>query len=397
MTQNHTRIIVLLCLISSLGRFVLDSYLPSMPSIDKHFGLTTALSQHTLTIYLLGFALSQLVYGPLSDIYGRRRLIIIGLGIFVTGNLICTVATSPTTLLIARLVAGMGAGSCGVLNRAIASDCFAGAEFSKAWSYTTTALVLTLCLAPIVGGYLEQWLGWRANFAVSTFYVSFVLLLILRFLPETVNRNTPLNEKVFSLRQIGKDYWAVLTAPSFIAGTLSYTLAFSGLIAYFQVSPCLFMQTFSLTPSQYGWCSMIIAANYLLGGVFVSKTVHRLGTNKLLFLGTGLLILGGAFMLAAYYYHIANLWVTLFASSIYVLGARIIIPNAIANSMQELRHLGGSSSAMIGCIQMLGSSLISLIIAMLTSPPLLTLSSTFILLGGMTLLCLSVSRPSYKS
>lgn len=382
---GYTRIIILLCLISSLGRFVLDSYLPSMPAIGHYFGISSAGTQYTLTLYLLGFSVSQLIYGPLSDYYGRRHVIIAGLAIFIIGNLACTLASASGTLLVARLVAGIGAGACGVLNRAIASDCFQGAEFSRAWSYTTTTLVLTLCFAPMIGGFAEQFYGWRANFTLSTIYVGLVLLLILRFLPETCQREHQSLLGQFRIGEIFTNYYQVLTTPTFIAGTLCYTLSFAGVIAYFQMSPIIFMDIFGMTPSQYGWCSLVIAANYLLGGYVVKKYVERVGTQQLMMIGTLLLILGGLTMLVAYALHLTNIFATLLTSSIYILGARIIIPNAIADSMQGLRHLGGSTSALIGCIQMLGSSLVSLVIASLTHPPMLMLAIVFIILGAMTL------------
>lgn len=394
---GYTRIIILLCLISSLGRFVLDSYFPSMPAIGEYFGISNAGTQYTLTLYLLGFSISQLIYGPLSDYYGRRTIIITGLAIFIFGNMACALAATPGTLLAARLIAGIGAGACGVLNRAIASDCFQGAEFSKAWSYTTTTLVLTLCFAPMIGGFAEEFYGWRANFALSTLYVGFVLLLIIKFLPETNRHQSESQRNKLKLREVMSNYYEVISTPSFVAGTMCYTLSFAGVIAYFQLSPILFIEFLGLTPAQYGFSSIFIAANYLLGGYIVNRYVKSVGTKKLLTIGTVLLMLGGLTMLVAYAFHFHNLFAILMTSSIYILGARIIIPNAIADSMKELRHLGGSSSALIGCIQMLGSSLVSMIIASLGSPPQLMLAIAFIILGAMTLMsALLIKKPVLK-
>lgn len=384
--HGYTRIIILICLISSLGRFVIDSYLPSIPAIGEYFGISSAGAQYTLTLYLLGFSLSQLIYGPLSDHYGRRNVMLAGLGIFIAGNLACVFAVTPAALMAARLIAGIGAGACGALNRAIASDCFQGVEFSRAWSYTTTTLVITLCVAPLIGGYAEELYGWRANFTLCTLYVAFVTLLILKFLPETNQQSVESIHKKFALYEILNNYRVVLTTPSFIAGTLCYTLSFSGVIAYFQISPVIFIDYLGMMPSQFGWTSLLIAANYLIGGYIVNHYVRKVGTQRLMMVGTLLLILGGLAMLVMYALQLMNMFSILLTSSIYILGARIIIPNAIADSMKELRHLGGSSSALIGCIQMSGSSLVSFIIASLGRPPLLILSLAFIILGAMTLM-----------
>lgn len=389
MLRDNFRIILILCLISSLGRFVLDSYLPSLPAISNHFNISDKSTQLTLTIYLLGFSVSQLVYGPLSDRYGRRSIILFGMIIFLLGSLVCSVATSPSALLISRLVAGIGAGACGVLNRAIASDCFKGAEFSKAWSYTTTTLVLTLIVAPVLGGYVQQNFGWRANFVLATVFVASVFFIILKFLPETHKYENP-NTKV---HEIVNNYYNILLSRKFLMCTLCYTLAFSGLIIYFQVSPLLYINVFGLSPSQYGWSSLIIAGSYLIGGLVVNKLVKYVSTHTLLFIGTLLLIGGGLLILCAHFFHYFNIYAVLFPSAIYVIGARIIIPNAIASSMEEFRHLSGSSSALIGCIQMLGSSLISLLIANFDYKTPFPLAFFFTALGVTTLIISLFIKP----
>lgn len=362
---KHWKIIIIICFISSVARFVLDSYLPSLPAIGQYFDISDTYTQLTLTLYLLGFGLAQLIYGPLSDSFGRKRIILLGLAILITGSVVCALASSPSILCLGRLIAGVGAGACGVLNRAIASDCFKGPEFAKAWSHTTTALVLILCLAPIIGGYIQEVSGWRANFLLATGVVGLVFIIILKFLPETHPQNTKLKtfRPPFNWNDIQKNYIFILTRRTFITATVCYTLAFSGLIIYFQVSPLLLINKLGFSPAEYGWSSVAIAANYFLGGMMVNKFVVKLGTPNMLFIGALLLITGGLLMTIACMLHFLNITVFLLASGIYVLGARIVIPNAIATSLEELSHLSGSSSALIGCIQMIGSSLISCAIA----------------------------------
>lgn len=393
--RDNFRIILILCLISSLGRFVLDSYLPSLPAISNYFSISDASTQLTLTIYLLGFSISQLVYGPLSDRYGRRSIILLGLVIFLFGSLICSLASSPTILMLSRLVAGIGAGACGVLNRAIASDCFKGAEFSQAWSYTTTTLVLTLIIAPLLGGYVQESFGWRANFIVATIFVASVFVIIFKFLPETNNskNHAHAHHAPAKALHVLKTYYHILVSRKFIMCTLCYTLAFSGLIIYFQVSPLLYINVFGLSPTQYGWSSLIIACSYLVGGLLVNKLVKYIDTHTLLFFGTLLLIGGGLLILLAHFFHFVNIYAVLFPSAIYVIGARIIIPNAIAGSMEEFRHLSGSSSALIGCIQMLGSSLISLMIAYCDYKTPFPLAFFFTALGVTTLIISLFIKP----
>lgn len=393
---RYFKIIAILCLISSLARFVLDSYLPSLPAIADAYGITEQKAEYTLTFYLLGFSLSQLIYGPLSDRFGRRIVIIVGLCIFGFGNVLCALSNSASILMFARIIAGVGAGACGVLNRAIASDIFAGAEFAKAWSYTTSALVLTLCIAPVVGGYMQEMAGWRGNFVVSTLLVGLVLGFILKYLPET---NQSLRTSTIHLQQILSDYGIILKTREFMLGSVCYTLAFAGLIAYFQVSPILLINHLQLSPSHYGWCALIIAMNYLVGGILVNQLAGRIQRQYILLIGALVLILGGALMLIlALLRTTSNVYLVLIPAAIFVIGARIVIPNAIAGSMETLRHLNGSTSALLGFIQMLGSSLLSVWIATFDNSTALPLGCFLLGIGLLTVcVVLSMINPNYPT
>src|SRR6185312_6772005 len=214
---KSTSIILILCLITTMGRFVMDNYLPSLPAISQAFHAPASHVQLTITLYIFGFGLSQLIYGPLSDRYGRKKILIGGLILFLIANTFCAFAHSLTLLLMARLLSGIGMGVCGVLNRAIASDCFHGAAFSKAWSYTTTTLVIVLILAPIIGSGVQEILGWQANFMIATIFVSLSLFLILFKLPET----NPANQlHSLSIKSVCHNYKNLLFSKSFILSTL---------------------------------------------------------------------------------------------------------------------------------------------------------------------------------
>lgn len=385
---KYWKMIGILCLISSLARFALDSYFPSLPAIAQYFNVSEAYVQLTLSVYLFGFGCSQLIYGPLSDSYGRKKILLLGLGIFLAGTLLCVFAGSLNWLLLGRLIAGLGAGACGVLNRAIASDCFQGSSFSKAWSYTTTTLVITLSLAPIFGGYIQEFFGWQANFIAVLVFISLTVGLILKFFPEThhVSINPTAVRSPFNIREIARNYYSILTNRYFIIGTLSYTAVFSGLIVYFQVSPLLLIQNLGYTPSQYGWFCLIIAVCYLFGGLIVSHFSHRFSLRIMLLIGSSLAVTGGLLMGSSYWLGRLDVIFILAPAAIYVIGARIVIPNALAISLNKLRHSNGSSSALIGCMQMLGSSLISWLITFFDQSSTLPLAIFLSVLGSIALI-----------
>lgn len=356
--NNSSFIIVLLCLITTMGRFVMDNYLPSLPAISQAFNAPVNHVQLTVTLYVFGFGLSQLIYGPLSDRYGRKKILIGGLILFLIANTFCAFSKSLIILLSARLLSGIGMGVCGVLNRAIASDCFSGAAFSRAWSYTTTTVVVVLIIAPIIGSGIQELFGWQTNFTIATLFVSLALLVLLWKLPET-NQDSKLSS--ISIKSVFNNYKKLLVSRSFVFSTLCYTFAFSGLIAYFQLSPFLLMNELHLTPLQYGYSSLAIAVGYLAGGIIVRKLAPLLGIQLLLVTGILLVTISGICMISLNYEEKLTLVSFLFPTTMYVIGARIIIPNAMAGAFIGFRHIGGSVSGLIGGIQMLGTGLISLL------------------------------------
>lgn len=370
-------VVVLLCIISAIARFVIDNSLPSLPAISSALNAQAGSVQLTLTLYIFGFGLSQLIYGPLSDRFGRKKLLVLGLIIFLIANSIGVFTHSLGVLLVARFLSGLGMGACGVLNRAITSDCYKGADFSKVWSYTTTTLVFVLIIAPIIGSCVQQIWGWRANLSISTILVGIALVLISWQLPET-NHN---KLTTITFQSVTGNYKKILMSRAFIIGTLCYTLAFSGLIAYFQISPFLLMDTLHLSPLFFGITSLVIASSYLVGGIIVRRLARLLGVRLLLIIGIFLLIASGLLMLSLCYEQQVSLFNVLMPTAIFVIGARIVIPNALAGAFIEFRHLGGSASGLMGGTQMLGTALISFIMTNFDHQSPLPLAFLFTSLG----------------
>ncbi len=381
---HSQRLILILCLITSVGRFALDSYLPSLPAIEKDFAIPVVLAEWTLTFYLFGFGLSQLIYGPLSDRYGRRNILLLSFVILILGNLFCAMTTSIDNLITSRFIAGLGGGASGVLNRAIASDYFKGPAFAKAWSYTTTTLVFTLIFAPMVGAYAQAYSGWRGSFVVTAVYVAIIFLLVAKFLPES---NQQLNQHALKPKMIWKNYKTLFMHRSFLLNTLCYSLSFSGLIVYFQSMPFLLINQLGLTYHSYIISAVITALSYLLGGFIVNRYVHKLGIKTLLFNGIVLMIISGITLLLSALIFPTHLILIIIPAVLYVIGTRIIIPNATAGALKEFPSMNGSASALIGSLQMISAGIISFIVSIADYKITLELGFTFGSLGLIAMGC----------
>jgi Na+/melibiose symporter-like transporter len=230
-------------------------------------------------------------------------------------------------------------------------------------------------------------LGWQANYLIATIYVGIVLLIIFFKLPET---KLVESHNTFSFSKILRDYKTIFTHGQFIKASLCYTLAFSGLIVYFQKSSLLLMEGLSLSPLQYSEASMVVAVCYFIGGYAVTKLVHTIGTHYLLLVGILLLIISGSVMWLWNFYMDSSVMSILLPVGLYVIGARIVIPNALSQAFDKLRHLGGSTSAVLGCIQMSGAAAVSYTLARSSDISSLPLATAFTVLGLLALATFSL-------
>lgn len=379
----YYKVIILICLIVSVGRFATDSYLPSFPSIGDYFGIHAAYVQYTMTFFLVGYGSSQLIYGALSEYYGRRKVILFGLSLFALSSLLCALAPSITILILARLLSGLGAGAGQALNRAIATDCFKGSELAKAWSYLSFALVITLIIAPVIGGYVQEWFGWRANFVLISLYVISTTFILFRYLPETHHGK---GQSALSLKSAIKTYLHILHCKKFIGYTACSTLAATGLIGYFQLSPFLIMTKLKFSASQYGLFSLYIAAAYLVGGAISNRIVSKLGEQNMVLLGIIVLLLSSLAMSGIHIFYGEDLYTLLIPMMFFITGARIVIPSAFAGAMAPVSHMAGFASALMSSLQVMTTSVISFLITKLPHQSQLSLSLLLTSLSMMALM-----------
>ncbi len=204
------------------------------------------------------------------------------------------------------------------------------------------------------------------------------MCVILKYLPETHQHELRIAwNAVDTLR----NYRDIIQTRSFIVPTLCYTFAFSGLIAYFQISPLLLINGFGLTPMQYGYISIVIAASYLMGGLVVTRLVQIIGPKPMIKAGLLTSVAGGVCLILFSLLKLDALTIILFSVSIYVVGARIVIANAISEAFSDTRERSGTASALIGTVQMLGAAMTSSILAQFSHPNSLLLASCLSILS----------------
>ncbi len=357
-TAPPSNMIVLLTSLTAIGPLSTSIYLPSLPALAADLGASTGEAQLTLTASLIGFALLQLVYGPLSDRYGRRRVLFGGLTLYVVASAACALAPTIGALVLARFVQAVGGCAGSVISRAVVRDMFTPTEGARVLAYIGMALAIAPAAGPLIGGQLEVYFGWRSTFiALSAAGLAILVFAVLR-LPETnqgASRSTPL------WRIVG-GYWRLLRSRSFLAFSLSAGCQFGGLFAFQVGAPIVLIGMLGVTPDTYGFYTLVPVAGYVVGGFISTRISARLGILAMTRLGTAVNLSGG--LLIAVLAFTAELSVIALIGPMFIfsLGMGLHLPNAMAGAIADHPEIAGTASALLGFFMMgtgaLGSALV---------------------------------------
>jgi len=332
-------------------------YLPSFPRIAADFGVEVAKIELSLASFFIGLSFGQLLYGSATDRFGRKRPLYFGLSLYLIASLGCAFAPNVETLIILRLFQALGA--CGgiVIARAMVRDLFDHSESARVFSLLMLIMGVAPILAPLVGGYVAFFFGWRAIFGIVSIISAICFAAVFRFLPETrePNPNVKLS-KTFGI------YFSIFKDKKFLGFALAGGLAQAGMFAYITGSPFVFINLFGVPAEYFGW----IFGSNALGLIALSQVNGRLvrfynPTNilRVCLLMTAifslLLIISGTFNF--------GFWGVAIPIFLYVASLGMILPNATAGALAEQTENAGSASALIGTLQYglaaIASSLVS--------------------------------------
>lgn len=290
-TRRRVLYIILLGALTALGPFTIDLYLPAFPQLEEDFATSAAMIQLTLTGTMIGFALGQLIVGPVSDKVGRRVPLIVVTALHVLSSIAAAVAPDLILLATARVAMGIGAAAGGVVAMAIVRDLFGGRRLVVMLSRLALVSGVAPVVAPIVGSGLLTVMPWRGIFIVLGCYGAVMLIATILLLPETL----PLERrKERGSSTVLQRYRSVFTDRVFVGVLIIGGMTFSGLFSYLSASPFLFQQTHGLNPQAYG---VLFAVNSLgvVGGVQVAaRLAARFGPQWVMAFSTGMLLLSGA-------------------------------------------------------------------------------------------------------
>lgn len=282
-TRRETRgIAILLASLSALGPFSIDAYLPSFHEIAEKLNATQLEVQQTLSIYLLSFAVMTLWHGAIADRFGRRRVILIAVGLFAVASAGCTLATRIEHLWFWRAMQGMTAGAGIVISRAIVRDLFDGAPAQRLMSQITMMFALAPAIAPVIGGWLQSWFGWRSVFAFLVVSTVALWLACWKLLPETL---AP--EKRQSLRPayLGATYWKVMTSPAFLLACAAVSLNFAAFFIYVLSAPVFLMTHLGVPETGFLWLFGPAMGGMMCGAWSSGRLAGKISPSRTILLG----------------------------------------------------------------------------------------------------------------
>ncbi len=348
MKQHRIELLIILGSLSAFAPLATDMYLPALPEVGRALHADSSAVQDTVATFFLGFAAGQLFYGPITDRFGRKLPLYFGVGLFTIASALCAGMPSIEAMIALRFVEALGACAGTVVSRAMVRDLFPPEESARIFSTLMLVMVLAPILAPLIGGYLLLWLGWRSIFwALAGAGAASLASIILR-LPESHPADP---SRSLAIGNILGVYANLLGQRRFLLTALSGAFAFGGLFGYIAGSPFVFIEWYGLPPQHYSWLFATNAAAIMIASQLNHRLIHRLGSARMLHLAGYVQCGAGAAMLIA----ALTGWGGIVAFAVplwfYVGCIGIVAPNATALAMAEEGHHIGAASALIGALQ----------------------------------------------
>ena len=385
---------ILLVALSAVAPLTVDMFLPSMPSMAVEFGVRESTMQLAVTLFIISFAGSQIFYGPMSDRYGRRPLMFIGLALFTAGGLVALSAQSAEMLIAGRILQGLGGGAGPALAQAIVLDVYGRDRAARVLSYMAIALPLAPALAPIAGGFLHDAFGWRSVFVTLSVAGALLATSYRLLLPETNRR------RAGTARGLGgllADYRTVLASRTYIAYALVMGLMFSGQLVFISTSSFVLIDELGLGPQVYGFSFGFVALGIMAGATWSSRLAGRVPAHRVVRRGVFVATAGAAVMAALAWggvHHVAAVLAPMFLTAI---GLGLTRPSAMAGALVPFPQIAGLASALLGFTQMLVASSFNIAYGALVAPSARALATGVAIAAAGALVAVLVLRPGTEA
>ncbi|MFT4328083.1 MAG: Bcr/CflA family efflux MFS transporter [Wolbachia pipientis] len=327
-----------------------DLYSVALPSIANYFEVEGNIAQLTISLNLVGVAISGLIYGPLSDYYGRRLIMLIGMTIFTLASVMCCIADNIMFLILIRFIQGAGAGVAGVVGYAAIRDMYSGSEYSRVISKLNMVVALSPGIAPVVGSYIiSHGYSWKFLFLIISLAAIAMLILIYLKLQETLTVN-----KSKASINIFKQYISIFKNYRFLGFSAIHGLTFMWLWAYIANYPFIF-ESMGVEVQYFGYLISIIVIFYIIGTLINRRYVPKIGVSKMLIIGLVLPMISDGLLV---YFYLTNKLSVLILQVLWIpsnIGLAFVISNNVTSALETIKGIGLGSAVLSFCNMMFGA------------------------------------------
>jgi DHA1 family bicyclomycin/chloramphenicol resistance-like MFS transporter len=383
--SNFARNAIVLGLLTAVGPFAIDMYLPALPTIAASLSASTGATQMTLMAFFVAFGVCQIAYGPASDMVGRKPPLYFGLALFVLGSIGCAAAPSIGWLIGFRFVQGLGASAVMVIPRAIIRDLHTGPEATRLMALVMLVFSVSPILAPLAGSALIVPFGWRAVFVAAIVFAGLAFVLTVTLLPETRLRK---DRVVVSVASLLDGFGMLLRNPRFLGLTFIGGFGLSSLFAFLAGSSFIYINHFGLTPTQYSLAFSVNAIGFFGASQFAAGFDMRFGIARVVTVAVCLYTFFALALLAGVAAGIDSLaWLmTLLFLVFACLG--LVIPSTMVLALEEHGRIAGMAAALGGALQMVAAGVVVVVVSLVFDGTALPMVSV---IAGCALLALALT------
>ncbi|PCS22378.1 MFS family multidrug transport protein, bicyclomycin resistance protein [Candidatus Enterovibrio escicola] len=339
--------ILVLGAIAALTPLAIDMYLPAMPEIARDLMASPGQVQRTLTAYTAGFAIGQLIHGPISDSYGRRPVLIVGVFMFLIGTIVSANAIDISTLTYVRSAQGFCGAASAVVIQALVRDMFDREDFARTISFITLVMTVAPLIAPLMGGYLSLWFGWRSIFWVLAIFAVLVIVLIVIFIPETlsVEHRPPLR-----IGSTLRNYLKILRSRSAVSYIMASSFSFAGMFSFLTAGSFVYIDYYGVSVQNFGYFFSLNVVCLIIMTALNGKFVRKVGSDNMLKFGLILQLIAGVVLIICQFME-WGLWGTVIPIMLFMGTISIVASNSMACVLNAYPEFAGTASSLAGTMR----------------------------------------------
>ncbi len=358
-SKSHISMIAVVFAMIIGGNVAVDIHLASMPAIQLYMHTDPQHMQQSVSFFLVGMGVSLLFYGPLSDRYGRRPVVISGLSLASVSAFATVFAAHIGMFLLLRVLQGVGSAVCAGIGRTILADRSSGKRLAALMSLAGLAVCLSPLIAPLIGAYLQHWFSWRANFFALGCYMAVVMILFVLFVPES---NQHRNEEATQWRVLSGNYWYLLRHRGFLAASLLSGIGLAAAMSYAATSAFILQRHYHLSPVAYGWVTFIVSFGGVFGRILTVRLIHYWGIERSIQVAQYTLLAAGVWLLVLVFMQWINVPLFLMGIIMVTFAQAMNQGNCSALALGPFEKRRGAAGALYGSCQTLTAFLAAAIV-----------------------------------